>query len=562
MIILKTKRIAFLLLVLGFLCTSCRGRAESVTQTLPTILSPTVVHIEQTPTYRPYIAPEYPSPVESVREAYPYPGPSAEYIQISPIPVDTDSYPAPQDIDVTPTNPISTPTPSIVASSPYPGPGFPIIRTSTSPYPGPGTAIPTTDGLVQATSTPVSEYPATTTISGDISTTPSPTARISKPLGTPPPPPSTITIWHSWRDEQLTVLDFVIQSFQDQFPDVYFNLLYIPYDELFESYNQAAYNGMGPSILFGPAEWGPSLFDSDLVIDLIPYTSGEFLATINPVALDTCNYRDAIIGLPYAQYGILMIRNRSIISRSPESLDDLINLSALASDGSKIGTYIELGSFFSAAHLSGLGGKLMEADFFPSFNDHFGVSWMELVSALDRLGPVSFNSDNDVELFKIGQIGMIIDGSWNLNSIVDAVGENYVVVDPWPITADGKLSGYVQTDALYLNANITGDEQLAALRFMGFLLDKDVQSLLSEVGFIPSIIGAQPQSDLIQSAMLAFQGGTPFPVVPTNAYLRPYWDALNAAIQSVIELNISPMDALNIADDYVRRRLTDLQNGP
>jgi ABC-type glycerol-3-phosphate transport system substrate-binding protein len=298
------------------------------------------------------------------------------------------------------------------------------------------------------------------------------------------------------------------------------------------------------------------------VADLIPYTSPEFLSTINSAALETGIYRGALIGLPHAQRGILLIRNQGIIDRSPETLEDMINLSNRATRGSNFGAYIERASFYSTAHLDGLGGNLMDENFEPSFNDQHGVDWMDLLKAFEQLGPTSFNGNNDVELFKDNKIGMIIDGSWNLNVLAEAIGENNITVDPWPTIPGGKLSGFVQTDALFLNANKAGDEQLAALRFMGFLLDKEVQGLLSEAGFIPSVINAEPQDKLIEAAMTVFRGGTPYPVVPMSDYLRPYWDALDAAIQSVVDDNIAPETALQVAQEYILDRLNEIRNLP
>jgi maltose-binding protein MalE len=97
---------------------------------------------------------------------------------------------------------------------------------------------------------------------------------------------------------------------------------------------------------------------------------------------------------------------------------------------------------------------------------------------------------------------------------------------------------------------------------MGFLLDKEVQGLLSEAGFIPSVINAEPQDKLIEAAMTAFRGGTPYPVVPMSDYLRPYWDALDAAIQSVVDDNIAPETALQVAQEYILDRLNEIRNLP
>lgn len=537
------KSTGILIIFIGLCAVGCRGAEEIGTS------SPTAIEIVGTSTitatYNPYVAPVYTPPVETVSSPYPYPGPGSGILQPPVSPAATGSYPGPQVSPVAPT--LQGFTPTII------GPGV---------YPGPATSQPTSQGSPQATPTQISGGISEATIPAGIGTTPTTTARISKPLGTPPPPPATISIWHSWRDEQLAVLEFVIQAFQDQFPDVYFYVTYIPFDELYEGYRQAAYNGAGPSILIGPVEWGPPLFDDDLVVDLYPYTRPEFLSTINLPALETGIYQNALIGLPYAQRGILLIRNQSIINQPPQTFEDLVNLSVSATRGSNIGAYIERGSFFSSAHLEGLGGNLMDVNYDPSFNNQYGLAWMDLLGEFERLGPTGFNTDNDVGQFKEGKVGFIIDGSWNLAAIAEEIGEEVLTVDPWPTYRDIKLTGFVQTDALFLNTNIHGNEQFAALRFMGYLLDKEVQGTLAEAGFIPSVIDAQPQNGVIRAAMTAFQGGTAYPVVPSSDYLRPYWVALDAAIEDVFERGIDPEVALQVAHEYILERLMEIRNEP
>lgn len=371
------------------------------------------------------------------------------------------------------------------------------------------------------------------------------------------PPPGTIAqtirIWHSWSEGEASILDFVLKTFQDFYPEVAFDVLYVPQDELYSRYEMAAYRGSGPSVLFGPAEWGPLLYEKGLVADLTRDADPKFLAEINPAALGEARYRGALIGLPASiRGGALLYRNISLIPQRPATFDDLVSLARSATHGGKVGAYLERSFLYSVAHLSGLGGRLLDDQGQPAFNTPQGVKWLELLRSFDQAGPTDFNSDRDLGLFKEGRIGLIIDGSWNRNELEKAIGKENLAIDPWPEVTGGKLSGFVQADNLYLNASLRGDERYGALLFMGFMMAREVQSILARAGHIPSVMDVNVDDPLLKQAMDAFEGGAPYPIDPG---LPAYIDPLEAAMRSVFEEHADPKAALQKAYDEILGKL-------
>ncbi|NIV33710.1 MAG: hypothetical protein GWN58_30970, partial [Anaerolineae bacterium] len=60
---------------------------------------------------------------------------------------------------------------------------------------------------------------------------------------------------------------------------------------------------------------------------------------------------------------------------------------------------LEPGFFFSAAHLHGLGGLLLDEAGNPLFNDDKGVEWLNLFLQVQEAGlGGDYYSDNDVNL--------------------------------------------------------------------------------------------------------------------------------------------------------------------
>ena len=448
--------------------------------------------------------------------------------------------------------PLDTPSPtegSEAESSPYPGPG------ENPPATLPAVAPPAT---VESIPSQIALTPTLSTPGVAPSPTSFPTEYVGAPAQTPPPANLTVTIWHSWDEDKTQMLQAVIREFQKMAPLVAFDVLVLPHDELYERYADAVYKGDGPSLLLGPSEWGPPLFDQQLVADLKVYASEDFLATLIPSALSTGEYRGALISLPHALRGVLLFRNTQIMALPPATLELLQITSENATRGGNLGAYLEISAPFSAAHLEGIGGSLMDENYLPAFNDERGVAWLLLLDSFNDFGVTAMNSNRDVELFEQGIIGTVIDGSWNIQSLSDAIGADHLAIDPWPAVGEESLSGYLQADSLFLNPGLTGERQLAALQFMGFMLDKNVQALLAEVGFIPAVSDAQPRNELFQQAMQAFTDASIYPLVPDERILTIYWDALNAAIREVTEEDISPEEALLRAYELVLSGLLGL----
>jgi arabinogalactan oligomer / maltooligosaccharide transport system substrate-binding protein len=375
----------------------------------------------------------------------------------------------------------------------------------------------------------------------------------------PPPSPDavTVSIWHSWSDTEVVVLEDVLQAFQKVYAQVYFDLLYVPFDDLLRTFQAAAYRGAGPSILLAPAEWGPQLYDEGLVAAVDDLAVPAFLERINPAALDGARYQGALIGLPHSiRNGVVMYRNRQIIAKAPATFSELVTAAKAATRGGRVGAYLERGYFYSAGHLTGLGGRLMNEDGIPAFNDPKGLAWLNLLVEFEQAGPVAFNTNRDLDLFKDGRVGIIIDGTWSRTALETAIGEENLAIDPWPAYLDGYLSGYVQADNIYLTTRASAGERYAALQFFGFMLAPEVQSVLTRAGHIPALRDVTVEQDWIAPVMQALLGGTAYPVHP-NANL--YWDPLETAMGYVFSKSALPGPALQQASDTIHTRIQEAQ---
>jgi arabinogalactan oligomer/maltooligosaccharide transport system substrate-binding protein len=522
-----------LLLLAAFLLAACSSRpTAAITPALePEIPTTAEVAVQSTQTTQPLatsVSLIYPLP-----DDLPYPAPQSAASPMAVAPQDDgDAYPPP----------------SAVTAYPPPSGGLP---TSQPAYPLPVT--PAATPIIQlAQPTPLSEAgPSLTAL-------PLPTERVALPAM---PPPSqgavTVTIWHSWSDSEVVVLEDVLQAFQVIYPYVYFDVLYVPFDDLLRTFQAAAYRGDGPSILLGPAEWGPQLYDEGLVAAVDDLAVPAFLERINPAALDSARYRGALISLPYAiRNGVVMYRNRQIIPTAPVTFSDLVTAAKAATSGGRVGAYLERGYFYSAGHLAGLGGRLIDESGNPAFDDENGLAWLDLLVEFEQAGPASFNTNRDLDLFKEGRVGVIIDGTWSREDLVEAIGEENLEIDTWPTHQGGHLSGFLQADNIYLAARAAGDERYASLQFFGFMLAPEVQSVLTRADHIPALMDVDVEHDWMEPVMAALLGGTAFPTHP-NANL--FWDPLETAMGYVFNQSALPADALQQASETIYTQIQDVQ---
>ncbi len=592
-----------LLALLACALAACAGAASPAPSSSPTaaIVTPAV----ETPAYPyPLTTQLFPAPT-----AYPAPAtqaPAAPSVtvtqaQAAGVPSQT-AYPTPvanptRAASVTPTATSPAPTAQATETSPgaYPPPAtqepggsgaYPPPETqapaATGAYPGPvETAAPTTQP--QETETPGGGGQPTLEITQSAGALPGEaTAVISSTLGgtvTPtealpglrPTQPGgtfvTVTIWHSWTDVQF--LEQAVQAFQSSKPNISFALRYVPFDELQGKFAGAAYYNEGPTLVLGPSDWGAKFYADGLVEDLTQYISPEFKAAFNPAALGTVQFRRAIFGLPYSLRGPVLYRNQALIPHAAGSYEQALAAAQQATHGGVQGFYLDWGMAFSGGFLEGLNGRWLNDQGQPLFdqgNYQAALAWLGLLQSASKSGAlVEFNGTRDLALFKQGKVGMFVESSGLRFSLAEVVGDENLAIDPWPTLEGGRLSGFVASDAVYLNTNAgerSALEKQAGLEFMGLLMTSALQHRFAELGFVPAVRDAAPRDRLTSQAAAALATGAPYPAVWQDEVRSAYWSSLNAAAQAVAENRAEPAEALKKAYQEIVERLKTLPTIP
>jgi maltose-binding protein MalE len=401
-------------------------------------------------------------------------------------------------------------------------------------------------------------------VESPVPSSPVPTITLTPTLNVPH---GTLSIWYSWDESQRPALLKRIAEFQKLYPDVQFDVQFVPAMDLLASFEAAAADGGGPSILIGPAEWGPELFNKGYLEDLSSQANPELLKTFNPAALGEGKYKGALIGLPVSLKGVVLYRNSKIIPAPPRTFDDLVAYAKDATQGDKIGAILERSTLYSGGHLYGIGGKLLDDNGQPAFNNEKGQAWLNLLQSFSKAGPTNFLNDNDLQMFKEGRVGFIIDGTWNMNSLADALGAENLNIDPWPTYQSGNLSGFVQAENIYIHKRsgqtAQDEDPSLAWKFLEFFLSPDSQVELLNVGSIPALAPANippiNTDPLVAEAAESLADGVPYPIDPAFSV---YPGSLDTALQSVLEQSSPPSTALQTASDSISAALAGQQTSP
>ncbi len=148
---------------------------------------------------------------------------------------------------------------------------------------------------------------------------------------------------------------------------------------------------------------------------------------------------------------------------------------------------------------------------------------MSLLQSFEDAGPTDFLTEQDVERFQLGQVGLIIAQSSLREAIADQLGSQNLAIDPWPAYADSRLAGYLVSNLVYLNPLGSPEKQDLAWMFAEHMLSPQSQARLSMIGRIPSVLDAPVEDPLIIQAVAALAGNFPYPADPISIFTGLRW---------------------------------------
>ncbi|MGB1253581.1 MAG: extracellular solute-binding protein [Candidatus Promineifilaceae bacterium] len=367
-----------------------------------------------------------------------------------------------------------------------------------------------------------------------------PINRVERPieLADAPEIDGELIVWHSFEGDPLALIAASFERLQAENQGLVISAEFIPSDEIRERYEAASADGSSPDVLFAPIDWGGEFLASGLVQDPLPLLSDSAAQRIGETHLNRVLIGSEAVAVPILTRGIVLMRNQSIVPTARASFSDIVALGSSAYD-------LERGLYYSGGMLPAVGGQLMDAAGQPTFNNEAGVTWLNTLKQFND--PQSYG-DQDLEAFEQGEIGLILEGTWNMGRAVNAIGRENLVIDPWP----SGMSGYVIYDVAYVRTGLKFEKRPLVTALLDNMLSAPLQTTLADRSQIPVVDDATVNIDLVRQAQTTLATGVALPITSAMAH---YWEPLTIAINEVVDNGVDPAAALDDASAEIKRAL-------
>ncbi|MEW6567483.1 MAG: extracellular solute-binding protein [Chloroflexota bacterium] len=374
--------------------------------------------------------------------------------------------------------------------------------------------------------------------------TATPTQRPVTPTPTVSPLEGRVAIWLDWAPSEMSALVGLVEAFRLEHPQVEFSLSYFPSDDLRAAFEAPPPGSAPPTLLIGPDTWGPPLSLSGRIQDVADLFAPGLRQSLQPVAVSQVEYGEVVLGLPLELQGTVLYVNRRVMPQAAPDVATLINAGALSR------TMLDYGFAFTGGFLRTCNAELLDTQGDPAFTGEGGLCWLDLLRTLALAGPVVYNTDEDLERFAAGEAAWLMDGTWQRQRLIDALGADNLAIDPWPVYAlrDEPLVGYVWTENVYLVQGLSRIDREANWEFARFLVSAQAQQALADpegAAHLPVTAGVLSEDPLMNQAMAVLEGGAPYPILPETAlYGQPMERSIYAVLRQGADLGLAQVRAL------------------
>ena len=337
----------------------------------------------------------------------------------------------------------------------------------------------------------------------------------------------------------------------------------VPWDVLLQKLTTDISGGVNADLAIIGTRWLLDFVEQGVAEPLDGYMDdafrGRFIETfLSPSEMDGQTY-----GLPVAASARAMFYNEDLFEQAgvepPETWEDVRAaaeaIAALDGDAAGYGLQgkeIETDVYFYYPMWS-FGGEIVEEDGTSGLDSEAAVEaatlYKDMIDAgLTQDGPTAYNREDVQNLFKQGQVGMMITAPFLSGQIAEEAPDlNYGIV-PIPAGPEGERGTYGVTDSIILFAN--SDNKDEAWQFMDYLFTQEPRSEFTQgEGFLPVLQAVAEEPAFAENEDLAvFTGILPdarfAPVIPGWEEIA---DIASAALQRVYLGEAEPEAALSEA---------------
>ena len=284
--------------------------------------------------------------------------------------------------------------------------------------------------------------------------------------------PVTLQFWDTFTTAEINLLHQLGAEYTKLHPNVKINFYEIPYAQRPTKIPSAVQTNSLPDIIRAdyPFQWYLSA-QNKLAFLEDHLKTWDMRNTIYDSVWQQATYQGHIVGVPQDKFTDVFCYNQDKFTRDgvktfPTTWDELLTASQQMTHGDEygIGFYPDTGQLFNDFML-GAGGKLVDADMNPTFNQEPGVAALQYVVDLVNKykvtppGVVGWQYANADDFLRSGKLGMVEFGSWIIGNYQEAKVPWKLGIGAMPKGSAGQ--GLVSSTTLYMVPNTSSHQQEA-----------------------------------------------------------------------------------------------------
>lgn len=297
-----------------------------------------------------------------------------------------------------------------------------------------------------------------------------------------------ILLWHGWSEEEAAVLDEILASFSEIYPDVTIVSAAVPPAELRQQYRDTAELGLGPDLLIAPNDWVHGLADEGLIEEI----SSEAVDTdlYLSTAVESLRYQDKVYGLPLSLRPVALYYNADLLADEEMPVQPAATLEELLAQAAA-GHRVALNTGFDQAFwgIQAFGGRLFDENGRVVLDQGGFANWLSwLKNAQEAPGMILDRDDETLRtLFLEENATYYTAGPEALATLRETLGETAVGVAPLPAGPNGPAGPLLKTEALLFSHASSSHQKRLALELARFLANAEQNAvLMRETGRVPA----------------------------------------------------------------------------
>lgn len=375
-------------------------------------------------------------------------------------------------------------------------------------------------------------------------------AAVSPTVAPPSKAPQTVTLWHSYRDDERRALDELIAAWNRAHPEIQVTALAVPYDAFIDKVQVAVQGGNGPDLVIIAHDKIGTWARDGILQPLGDFATPARLARFLPQTVKPLVFEKALYGLPLAFKSLVLFYNKKMVKLPPTTMAQLVQVAKGFTDEKNESyglAYDASDLYFHAAFLHAAGGKFWdEAARKLTIDTPEAAKAIEIVRDLykkEHILPKGVTGFMVTAMFNDGKTPFVLQGPWFVSEIAKGVEWGVAVL---PTLEDGKpLQPFLGSEALMLTKPTKVRD--AALEIVDYLTSDEAALTRLEHGhqMVANVKVYENPRWLNDPVVKIFRAQADRSVpMPTAVEPGVAWSPYNTALRKAIFGDTSPAEAL------------------